>query len=71
MIACENEECATEWFHLGALGAGHSAADGPGCAGLDRPPKGKWYCKDCIQELGIQPAREREPTADRKRKRRR
>jgi len=70
MIACENEECPTEWFHLGAPSP-QRHADASGCAGLDRPPKGKWYCKDCIQELGIQPAREREPAADRKPRRRR
>ncbi|CAL1703918.1 unnamed protein product [Somion occarium] len=35
MIACDNEEdCKIEWFHLG-------------CVGVTRPPKGKWYCRDC------------------------
>ncbi|KAI8080116.1 uncharacterized protein B0P05DRAFT_77269 [Gilbertella persicaria] len=38
MVACDNEECEIEWFHLE-------------CVGLKVPPKGKWYCKNCIQDL--------------------
>jgi len=34
MIACDNADCAIEWFHCA-------------CVGLDSPPKGKWYCEDC------------------------
>jgi len=34
MIACDNSECAIEWFHCA-------------CVGLNSPPKGKWYCEDC------------------------
>jgi len=36
MIACDNDDCAIEWFHLA-------------CAGLppDFQAKGKWYCKEC------------------------
>ncbi|KAG4106345.1 hypothetical protein H8356DRAFT_1628677 [Neocallimastix lanati (nom. inval.)] len=34
MIACDNEDCAIEWFHYS-------------CVGLVGPPKGKWYCDDC------------------------
>ncbi|KAI8072499.1 hypothetical protein BC940DRAFT_292725 [Gongronella butleri] len=35
MIACDNEDCEIEWFHNE-------------CVGLTSPPKGKWYCKNCI-----------------------
>ncbi|KAK3809783.1 MAG: inhibitor of growth proteins N-terminal histone-binding-domain-containing protein [Linnemannia elongata] len=38
MVACDNQDCEIEWFHLS-------------CAGLKAPPKGKWYCKDCQQKL--------------------
>jgi len=34
MIACDNKDCAIEWFHYA-------------CVGLVGPPKGKWYCDDC------------------------
>jgi Histone-lysine N-methyltransferase NSD-like, PHD zinc finger 1/Inhibitor of growth proteins N-terminal histone-binding len=34
MIACDNEDCAIEWFHFK-------------CVGLKRQPKGKWYCDEC------------------------
>ena len=36
MIACDNEQCPREWFHLG-------------CTGLREPPdeEEKWYCKEC------------------------
>ncbi|KWU41864.1 inhibitor of growth protein, partial [Rhodotorula sp. JG-1b] len=37
MIACENEDCAREWFHLE-------------CVGLDKAPEGAWYCDDCVAE---------------------
>ncbi|TKA53545.1 hypothetical protein B0A53_03836 [Rhodotorula sp. CCFEE 5036] len=43
MIACENEDCAREWFHLE-------------CVGLDKAPEGAWYCDDCVAELNIDPA---------------
>lgn len=41
MIACDNPECAVEWFHFE-------------CVGLtpETRPKGKWYCKDCRKLLG-------------------
>lgn len=38
MVACDNEVCEIEWFHLE-------------CVGLTIPPKGKWYCKNCISEF--------------------
>ncbi|KAI8370473.1 chromatin remodeling protein [Radiomyces spectabilis] len=38
MVACDNDECEIEWFHLE-------------CVGLRTPPKGKWYCKNCAAEL--------------------
>ena len=34
MVACDNPDCLIEWFHYE-------------CVGLDQPPHGKWYCKDC------------------------
>lgn len=37
MIACENPECLIEWFHLP-------------CVGLQKAPKGKWFCKECLAE---------------------
>ncbi|GAA6020882.1 hypothetical protein JCM8202_005481 [Rhodotorula sphaerocarpa] len=43
MIACENDDCSREWFHLE-------------CVGLDRAPEGTWYCDDCIADLDIDPA---------------
>lgn len=35
MIACDNSDCKIEWFHYG-------------CVGLKDPPKGKWYCSECV-----------------------
>ncbi|POY75864.1 hypothetical protein BMF94_0946 [Rhodotorula taiwanensis] len=43
MIACENEDCDREWFHLE-------------CVGLDKAPEGQWYCDDCVEKLDIDPA---------------
>ncbi|ORY96483.1 hypothetical protein BCR43DRAFT_491769 [Syncephalastrum racemosum] len=40
MVACDNDECEIEWFHLE-------------CVGLRAPPKGHWYCKNCAEELKI------------------
>ena len=34
MVACDGEGCEREWFHLE-------------CAGLPKPPKGKWFCDGC------------------------
>ncbi|KAF6754229.1 hypothetical protein DFP72DRAFT_1068677 [Ephemerocybe angulata] len=34
MIACDDETCEKEWFHLL-------------CVGLEAPPSGKWYCEEC------------------------
>ena len=34
MVACDNPDCAVEWFHYE-------------CAGVTEPPKGKWFCRDC------------------------
>lgn len=38
MVACDGENCPFEWFHMD-------------CVGLDEPPKGAWYCEDCLNEL--------------------
>ncbi|KAH7106867.1 hypothetical protein BKA62DRAFT_685327 [Auriculariales sp. MPI-PUGE-AT-0066] len=37
MVACDNEECPREWFHLG-------------CIGITSAPKGSWYCDDCLSK---------------------
>lgn len=34
MVACDGANCSREWFHLT-------------CVGLNAPPEGKWYCKEC------------------------
>lgn len=43
MIACDNDSCAIEWFHLA-------------CAGL--PPgfqaRGNWYCKECTAAMQLE-----------------
>lgn len=36
MIACDNPTCRREWFHYP-------------CVGIVTPPKGKWFCTDCMQ----------------------
>lgn len=41
MIACENEECDTEWYHFE-------------CVGIKEPPKGKWYCGNCLPQVKAQ-----------------
>eukprot|EP00039_Didymoeca_costata_P019918 m.339403 g.339403 ORF g.339403 m.339403 type:complete len:205 (-) comp18792_c0_seq1:202-816(-) len=38
MIACDNEDCPTEWFHFG-------------CVNLTEQPKNKWYCPRCQMEM--------------------
>lgn len=60
MVACDNEEviiytdlpfqsivlnvtifflqCQFEWFHYG-------------CVGITQPPKGKWYCPPCTNQM--------------------
>lgn len=38
MVACDGENCPFEWFHMD-------------CVGLEEPPKGAWYCEDCLNEL--------------------
>ena len=48
MIACDNPDCAIEWFHFE-------------CVGLDpnqsRPRGKKWYCNDCA--AAMKPGRRR------------
>ncbi|KAJ3480426.1 hypothetical protein NLI96_g8356 [Meripilus lineatus] len=34
MIACDDENCEKEWFHLQ-------------CIGLETPPEGRWFCETC------------------------
>lgn len=38
MVGCDGDDCKREWFHLP-------------CIGFKNPPKGKWYCDDCIKKL--------------------
>lgn len=35
MVGCDGDDCRREWFHLP-------------CIGFKHPPKGKWYCDDCL-----------------------
>ena len=35
MVGCDGDDCKREWFHLP-------------CIGFKNPPKGKWYCDDCV-----------------------
>ncbi|KAI7827334.1 hypothetical protein BX661DRAFT_183080 [Kickxella alabastrina] len=38
MVACDGPNCRYEWFHWE-------------CVGLTSPPKGSWYCSDCLAKL--------------------
>ncbi|ODV93259.1 hypothetical protein PACTADRAFT_51875 [Pachysolen tannophilus NRRL Y-2460] len=38
MVGCDGDDCKREWFHLP-------------CIGLTDPPKGKWYCSDCLARM--------------------
>lgn len=40
MVACENEDCEHEWFHIGCLGLKTLPADD------------KWYCPECRVKVG-------------------
>ncbi|CAG8471245.1 5570_t:CDS:10 [Ambispora leptoticha] len=49
MIGCDGEDCPYEWFHIG-------------CVGLEKVPKGKWFCNTCApmkQSLANQPLKKR------------
>uniref|UniRef100_A0A1B6LU34 Inhibitor of growth protein n=1 Tax=Graphocephala atropunctata TaxID=36148 RepID=A0A1B6LU34_9HEMI len=35
MVACDNKSCPHEWFHYP-------------CVGITDPPKGSWYCPQCL-----------------------
>ncbi|KAJ7770867.1 hypothetical protein DFH07DRAFT_735248 [Mycena maculata] len=37
MIACDNDDCPYEWFHLA-------------CVQLSQPTTEKWYCRECIEK---------------------
>lgn len=38
MVGCDGDDCKREWFHLP-------------CIGFKNPPKGKWYCDDCLATM--------------------
>lgn len=38
MVGCDGDSCKREWFHLP-------------CIGFKNPPKGKWYCDDCLAKM--------------------
>ncbi|KAK6465430.1 hypothetical protein DFJ63DRAFT_332857 [Scheffersomyces coipomensis] len=38
MVGCDGDDCKREWFHLP-------------CIGFKNPPKGKWYCDDCLIKM--------------------
>lgn len=47
MVACDNENCEREWFHLP-------------CVGLTTPPTGKWFCSECLAKMGAQKQKQAE-----------
>jgi hypothetical protein len=47
MVACDNENCEREWFHLP-------------CVGLTSAPQGKWWCDECLAKMGNQKQRQTE-----------
>lgn len=47
MVACDNENCEREWFHLP-------------CVGLQSPPQGKWFCDECLVKMVGQKQRQSE-----------
>lgn len=38
MVGCDGDDCKREWFHLP-------------CIGFKNPPKGRWYCDDCVIKM--------------------
>lgn len=40
MVGCDNDDCKYEWFHYE-------------CVGLKEPPKGKWFCPDCVERQKV------------------
>ncbi|PSK40507.1 hypothetical protein C7M61_000152 [Candidozyma pseudohaemuli] len=44
MVGCDGETCKREWFHLP-------------CIGFKNPPKGKWYCDECLAKMKRKPQR--------------
>ena len=38
MVGCDGADCKREWFHLP-------------CIGFKNPPKGRWYCDDCLAKM--------------------
>ncbi|KAI5959668.1 hypothetical protein CANMA_004104 [Candida margitis] len=40
MVGCDGDDCKREWFHLP-------------CIGFKNPPKGKWYCDDCLKKMKV------------------
>lgn len=38
MVGCDGDTCKREWFHLP-------------CIGFKNPPKGKWYCDECLVKM--------------------
>lgn len=48
MVACENGDCAIEWFHFF-------------CVGLKGAVPDIWYCADCTQALGLDTKQEEAP----------
>ncbi|ORX34705.1 hypothetical protein BD324DRAFT_634571 [Kockovaella imperatae] len=46
MIACDDEECEVEWYHI------H-------CLGFDKPPEGNWICPQCVERRKKNPGKKR------------
>ena len=43
MVACQNENCEVDWFHLN-------------CVGLNQPPSADdvWFCPTCVVDVNDQ-----------------
>uniref|UniRef100_A0A1B6D9N5 Inhibitor of growth protein n=1 Tax=Clastoptera arizonana TaxID=38151 RepID=A0A1B6D9N5_9HEMI len=50
MVACDNKTCPYEWFHYQ-------------CVGITDPPKGKWYCPQCMSAMKRRGPRKSAPKA--------
>ncbi|QRG36916.1 hypothetical protein FDK38_001276 [Candidozyma auris] len=44
MVGCDGDSCKREWFHLP-------------CIGFKNPPKGKWYCDECLAKMKKKPVK--------------
>lgn len=59
MVACDNDSCNREWVSDSLLAELHESLIPVlqfhlGCVGLQEPPppRAKWYCRDCAEQMG-------------------